>query len=451
MRIFIVVLAFTLAQNAFARQAAEPVAYELDVTFFPEESRMQGRATVTFDAVAEDERTFYLHGELRVDSLSTGAFGQRKVRYDYSYSMLATQVTVTGHTSPTLTVYYSGYFHPSKARSASDYMHIGSRGVFLRSYGYSLWFPVFLEDHDDAPRVTFTHVTLRTPQDFTTVFVGERLSDTVQDGMRVSEWRAEDVSLFDAQCTASRFTVVQQGSYFIYALPDGLEAAPKVARFAEHLIELMRTYYRSNVVSGQVHIAEMPRYGDISSGNVVGLSAQTWHEFEASEYAQRTLAHEFVHPFVSVATAPGDPIRALVIEGFPSYFHLPVMAEVLGEAYYEAYLNRVQRIYQEKRATGKGRRGGTLPPEKPLTSLTDGDIGVYKDRFVLSDRALLFFDYLRRGMGREAFFRFAQELFSLQRLDMALFERVVLAHLPKTSEDIRVWLETSEYPERFKR
>jgi hypothetical protein len=54
--------------------------------------------------------------------------------------------------------------------------------------------------------------------------------------------------------------------------------------------------------------------------------------------------------------------------------------------------------------SGTDRRDRRLPAEKPLLELTPGDLSRYKDRFVLADRALLFFDYLRSRMGKAAFF-----------------------------------------------
>ena len=45
--------------------------YELDVRFFPDEARMEGRSVIGFETATKPEpkTTFYLHGELHVDSL----------------------------------------------------------------------------------------------------------------------------------------------------------------------------------------------------------------------------------------------------------------------------------------------------------------------------------------------------------------------------------------------
>ena len=97
-------------------------------------------------------------------------------------------------------------------------MRIDGDGVLFRAYGYSLWFPIFLGDRETSYSVSFPKVTLRTPADFRAVFVGHRVRDYIEGEERVSEWSAEDVDLFDAQCSARRFDVTSRGSYHAYHL-----------------------------------------------------------------------------------------------------------------------------------------------------------------------------------------------------------------------------------------
>ena len=436
-------------------------SYALDVSFFPAESRLEAEADISFNPLPDSlsALVFYLHGELRVDSIGTdGAalpFSQQKVFYPFDYSMVATRVTVElpDAFEGRLFVAYRGFFHPSQARSASDYMRIDADGVYLRSYGYSLWFPVFLEAGAADPQVSFSQVTLRTPRAYTAVFVGERLSESVSGETRISQWRAPDLPLFAAQCTAHRFSVHQEDNYFIYAWPDepSRRMAPQVADFSRQFNTLLRTHYRSDAKTDQVHIVQMPRFGDISSANLVGMAVDTWHGFEQEAFAKQTLAHEFVHPFVSVPVPPEAPLYAFVIEGFPSYFHWPLLAELMGEPYYDQKMDRVQQQYLERKRTGKGWRGSPLPPEKPLTALTDDEIGLYKDVFLLNDRAVLFFDYLRRKMGKDKFLDFANTLVNRDHLDQASFQQAILAYLPGSAEALRLWLNTTAYPDHLRR
>ena len=103
----------------------------------------------------------------------------------------------------------------------------------------------------------------------------------------------------------------------------------------------------------------------------------------------------------------------------------------------------------KKKRTGKTSRGTSLPPEKPLTAIGADEIGRYKDMFVLSDRALLMMDDLRRRMGREDFDAFCRDIFNRHSLDLVGFREAVLTRLPGDAERLRVWLETNDYPEEL--
>lgn len=437
-------------------------SYELDVTLVPDQSRLEGLATVTLKhpGAAADLPAFFLHGELRVESVEGPAgdisFSEDRVLYRRDYSMVANRVTLDdgGRRLPErISIRYGGPFHPSRARSPSDYMRIDDTGAYLRSYGYSLWFPVFLEPSMDDPEVSFPRVIIRTPEDFIPVFVGERVREEVTHGQRSSEWRAMGVQLFDAQLTARPFEVQRFGGHFVYSIRNAADrqAGTEIGRLAAELVELFSAYYGAGRSGGHLHIAQMPEYGDISSGNVVGMSANTWREFATTDWALRTLAHEIVHPYVQVKTSPGSPLRALVIEGFPSYFHLPALATLRGQEFYDNHLDRVQASYLQKRATGKDGRGRPLPPEKPLLEIGEEEIRVYKDRFVLADRVLLFLDHLRRSMGPERFLEFARDLFGSGELRLEELYATIESHLPGGREMARLWLETSDYPESLQR
>jgi len=194
---------------------------------------------------------------------------------------------------------------------------------------------------------------------------------------------------------------------------------------------------------------EMPRYGDISSGNVTGITADTWHAFETDVRRKRYLGHELVHPFVKVPVDRADPLWCLAIEGFPSYFHLPILAELLGDEWYNDFLKGIEKSYLDKKQTGKNWRGNPLPPEKPLLQIGADEFSSYKDEFVLSDRALLFFNYLYRKNGREKFLQFASDLFNRPRLDAASFRDIIHQNCDISEDDLTLWLNSSDYPARF--
>ena len=444
--------------------AADPIkvkTYDLDVEFFPDRHFMSASATIHFrdTSVPPDTLAFFLHGELRVDSLSVGkralAAHQSSEFYYYDYSLIARRVEldVSGCSlGEGLTVWYSGYFHPSRARAPSDYMRIDGDGVFLRSYGYSVWFPVFLEQSRDSYAVSFSRARIRTPAEFVSVFVGDRTAASSEAGTRITEWRVEDVDLADVQCTARRFSVESEGDFHVYYLaePESRDRARRILEFTRRLTGFYRAHYRETAVPGELHIMQMPQYGDISCDNVAGISADAWMSFEQETYPQITLAHELVHPFVQAPVEMADPIYALVTEGFPGYFHLLALRESLGEEFFGEFLQSREAGYVRGRETGRDRRSRLLPAERPIYEITPAEIGTYKDCFVLSDRAPLFLDYLRRRMGEEKFFEFAEELVRFDSLDRAAFENTVEKYLPGSGGDVRLWLETTEFPERFR-
>jgi hypothetical protein len=442
-----------LAPAGHGSADVQVTAYELDVRFEPADGTLRGRALVLIDpdVVDGDRLTFHLHGELEVERVLVDGHPvtttSEPVFYDSDYSLVATRVTfpLEGRdVGAGVEVTYAGPFHASRARSPSDYMRIDADGVHLRSFGYSLWFPVFLGAEADSHAVSFLSVRLDVPAEFVPVFTGTFLEETVAGGRRVSEWEAE-CDLFDAQCTARRFTVTEEEGTFVYALEDAASRAvvPTILGFAGRFTELCRASYGPGAGATQTHVLQMTAFGDIASGNAIGISEGGWRGF-ASGGARTTLAHELVHAFVSVPVKRADPLYALVVEGFPSYFHLPVLDALGDEGLLERALARTEREYLARRSSGRPL------PEVPLTAIGADDVGTYKDRFVLNDRAPLFCHWLGRRMGSEGFGAFLRALFALDELDRAAFEALVEEHLPGSRDDVALWLDTTEFPERFR-
>jgi len=139
-----------------------------------------------------------------------------------------------------------------------------------------------------------------------------------------------------------------------------------------------------------------------------------------STEALALLAHELVHGFVIPAVAPDDPAAALLLEGFPSYYHSLAIEEVLDGGFYARFIRKAWRDYRERRETCEA---GTpdLPPEKPLLELSDRDIGPYKDVFLLDDRFVVLLDRLRSMIGPEAFLRGTRTFLDRHRAAPARF------------------------------
>jgi hypothetical protein len=232
--------------------------------------------------------------------------------------------------------------------------------------------------------------------------------------------------------------------------PSSAAAAKGLADLAGKLEERYRRWYRAGVPAQRIHLLEMPEFGDISSGNVIGLAGRRWKEGAADPAAKDTLAHELVHAFVETATPRGDRLYCLAQEGFPSYFHLPALADLEGEAGYLATLRKAEHSYLKARSSGKTPRGEALPAEPPLLALTAEDLPTYKDGYVLRDRARLFLHWLRSRIGPQRFPAFTRSLFAAPGLTEAGFRRIVGEFLPGAAEDLRVWLETTDYPDAFR-
>jgi hypothetical protein len=432
-------------------------AYTIDATFAPAEGTIQASAEIDFALPTRGPVAYYFHGELRTVSIRAGGeeieFTEEAVVYSRDYSLIARRVSFElPKATGTITVEWKGHFNPSKARSPSDYMRIGSDAVLLRALGYSPWFPIFLTPDEDGDPVAFRRVTIRTPKELTSVFTGELVSRSEEADSQVSVWKGEGIDLFAAQMTARPFVVHRDGDFFAYSMGDARSraAAEAILAFIRTLDGDYRRRFRADAVAGQIHVMQMPRYGDISSGNVVGLTDGIWFNLPTDANARRGLAHELVHPFVTPAVPRMDPLYAMVVEGFPSYFHLPVLAD-LGALDYDAYMDWTESSYLEKRATGKGWRGRPLPEHKPISAIKPEEIGFYKDVFLLDDRALLLLDYLRRAMGTETFDRFTADLTRQPELGMARLAETVERFLPGGSADATLWLTTTEFPERFRR
>lgn len=435
-------------------------SYALDIEFNPQESFMLGQATVTFtEMLKSGTKTFYLHGELDVKSISVNGkdleFETGQVFYDSSYALVADRVSFKldfDVQNAELVVSYQGYFHPSAARSPSDYMRIDDEGVFLRSYYYSLWFPVFLDDGDDVYKTDFPSVRFKIPRQYQLVFIGEKISEKIIEENVITEWTVHNVKLSDLQITAQKYEILRSGHIDIYHYQgdESIQAAEAVADFTAQLLGYYSKHYRQNAGIGSLNLLEMPEYGDISSHNMVGVSSETFRSFDTAIYAKRTIAHELVHPFVSVQVSRADPLWALAIEGFPSYFHLPALRQVYGEDFYDEFMLKVERYYLKNKGAEKDRWDNTRPPEVPLMKIAADNMSDYKDDYILWGRTKLFFNYLLKEMGDEIFAAFAGELFKQNELNEAEFVALCNRHLPEKQTQINTWLYSNDYPEEFR-
>lgn len=432
----------------------------LDVELDPAQNSLSAVATIRFSPeLAASASVFYLHGELVVDAVTLNGqpvpFRSKSVLYESDYSMVARKITIDKGNLPAdavLSVTYSGHFSPSSARSPSDYMKIGPEGVFLRAYRYSLWFPVFLESGRDSYLVDFEMVKFRIPDDYTLVFVGEKLNEETANGFTTSTWTVNDAPIHDLQITARKFQVLTRGNVAVYHLDAeaSRSAADSIADLSTELLRYYAANYRDNSNISSVNVLEMPQYGDISAGNMIGISSETFRAFREEDYPKRTIAHELVHPFVAVPVKRADAVYSLAVEGFPSYFHLLALSEIDGSDAYDDFLRRVEHWYVQNKGASEDQRGNTHPPEIPLLEISAEQLSEYKDGYILWGRSKLFFNYLLRHMGGKDFARFAKTLFSRDSLTEESFVALCNQFLPGQEDQVHDWLYTNAYPENFR-
>lgn len=461
----IVVLTFSLCPIAISQSVSE---LKISLEFFPDDAQMygfrvssesffRGNSRVVFSEVNDDTLTFYLHGELKIDSIisrgKTLDYGSQKIFYpnDYSNVGLKTKVPTSQlEGGKELSIYYSGFFSSSRARSLSDYMRISERdGIFLRGYYYSLWFPVFLKPEQEEYPINITELKIKAPKNITAISVGERLDVNIKGDQEEVVWSPGRVLPSDLQITGRPYKKFKSQNVFVYYVGES-DKGRKIASFVESLNNVFKSYFLDAQTSDTLFILELPEYGNISSLNVIGISEDVYENFESDLYSRRTIAHELVHPYVQMQISSTNEFYALVIEGFANFFHLYAMQKIDDESLdLYLFMKKVERTYLQMKETGKDWRGNPLPNEIPILKIEADEIGVYKDRFILSDRVRLFLYTLLVKMGEEKFDLFIKDLFSSSYLDYRSFESLVVNYLPGYENELDIWLNSIDYPDEF--
>lgn len=444
--------------------------YDISASFFPDdasmygipvspESFMRGETRVAVTAGDADSLVFWLHGELRTDSVmidgKVAAIAQEKELYSRDYCNVATRTVISGlpsWESFSLKICYSGFINPSRVRSLSDYMRINvNEGVFLRSYGYSLWFPVFIDDSGDRSVCDFRSVTVDLPEEFRAVVTGDVVREYVDNGRFVSVWQPGVTDIFEIQCTAAPFRVEERNGIRVY-FTGSEAAASEVLNYVADLRDFCHKHLRPYADDRIFHIMEMPEYGNISSGNVIGLDYESFQSFPGMTWPKSIIAHELVHPYVQLPLDEDNPFYAIFTEGMPSFFQVYLLDGTLPPDQYnrEELIRRVERSYLRRRESGLDSRGNTLPQEKALLDIGAQEIGMYKDTFILNDRMWLFMYDLWSRMGDEDFSRFCRELFTLEDIDYSTFDSLIAGYLPGYSERLHDWIRTTLYTDDMK-
>lgn len=465
------ILFMVLCFVAISIKAQKIKSYEINAEFFPDDAKfygnevspdnfMRGNSIVEFTENQNREVTFYLHGEFKIDSILRNGekikYNSQKVFYDYCNTNIALKVTTDNLVlCNKLHVFYSGFYNHSQVSSISNYMRINKHeGVFLRAYGYSLWFPIFIGPQEDSYETEFNKVTVKLPARFKALVKGELVSESVKHDIYTAVWKPGLTDLYDLQCSAAEYEVLTKNNIFVYHKKNdnSKSSAKEILDFAIKL----KALYSKNLIqidnSLPLYINEMPQYGDISSANVIGIQESGFNNFEKELYSQSTMAHELIHQYVQLPVSIDNEFFALVIEGFPSFFQKWAMDRVVSHDIYSLnnVMKNTENRYLHYRKTGMTYRGNQLPIEKAVLDIKANEIGKYKDKFVLSDRVHLFIYDLWMKIGDEKFDDFLDELFSFKSIDYQKFESLILEYLPGYKENLSIWLRTTDYPESFK-
>jgi hypothetical protein len=459
--------AFLILQYSANAAENNPVAkgYTMEISIIPSNSYLEGRVVVDLSGYKGGDIIYYLHGEMWTDSVMFHgqrlSLKQSKVFYDSDYSLIANRAVVKPNDEfktlsgedLTLEIYYSGYFHPSMSRSPSDYMRITGDGAFLRAFGYSLWFPVFLEANGESYKPDFKKIVVTTPSNFSTILSGKMESEVIEGDKKVTTWKPGMFDLIDMQLTSAPYARISRDNVFVYYMdtPESKAASESVLDFGIMLTNFYENNIRKMSPGNPLYIMELPKFGDISSGNVTGIQKKRWDNFHNELGTKVTLAHELVHQYVHVPVRWSDPMIAIVIEGFPNYYDILAARELMDSTYYSKLLKRLEVNYISARETGLNAMWhNKVPEEKPLTEITFDEIGAYKDNFVLNDRIVLFMNYLLVNMGEKQFLRFTKEFFGNGEVTYEGFKSLINKYMPGKENEVKVWLETTDFPERFR-
>jgi aminopeptidase N len=368
---------------------------------------------------AKDGFTFYLHPELVLREIRDGAgtplTHEASIKaYDLAYTgdIVAHTIEFPDPIKPgetrTLTAAYDGRFSPSDARGPSDYMRIDEQGVYLRGTGYSIWFPV-QEAWDWNAAATF-EVVLDVPSAWRPLAFGDLISEEVRGDRNVSHWSTGSPwPLLFCHLAATEWDVIEGTTLRVYhrRTEESRDAAIEYADVGERLLQFYHTNYGDRVETGHFFLAELCPFGGISAGNVIGLPTNRFADVIEPSRSAATwtlLAHELVHAFAIPAVVNDGPAAALLIEGFPSYYHALALQAVLGNETYVGFVRAAWKEYHDRREAAES-SASDLPPEVPLLELADRDIPYYKDVFLLDDRFVVLLDRLRNMIGPEIFLR----------------------------------------------
>ena len=432
------------------------LSYDMVITLSDPRFPLSATAGLELQNVSEEalsQVTLYLHPELRVERVldmngNTCRAEQILVDAAYSYTgtisrlkvVLADPVPSQGTTQ--IEVQYAGGFSPSFARGPSDYMRIDASGAFLRGAGYSYWFPAASCGPEGIDDAACFHICLNAPAKWKPLLFADLIQETTQDGRALSVWQTpEPWPLLFSHLAAADWIIVESEGVRVYCYSDSesRRAGEAYAGLISQLMPIFDQHFGEGLAQLPVLLGQMCEYGGIACGNVVGLPADRFVEVLHARHHEEILtllAHELVHRYVIPMIDPSARGAALLLEAFPSYFHSIGLESVLGAGFRERFLLDAWDSYD----AGYPSRDEASAPhdlrDMPLLDLTLDDIPRYKDTFLLSDKAILVLDQIRRLLGDAVFLGGVGEFLANHRRRPATFEAFVSALESRGATDL---------------
>jgi hypothetical protein len=418
-----------------ALAALDAESFDLHLRLFTPEHDVEGRARVTVRNTgpgALSELRFFLHPELRLRSVtdSTGrdlTFAIELIAAPFSITLSAFQVTVSRQLEPgaaaTLEFAYDGWLNPSGIRAARDesysdsFLGVRADVAFLRSVGYTFWFPSPHADYAGLNDLADYRLELDIPDRFRPIAFGVLLSEQTADGRNVSVWQTRRPINLLAPCIfLDKWVVTETGTLRLcyHGDPQSKEAARAYAKVAEPLLAFFRGHYSAGLAIPDAPMAfaelNIPM-GAYAAPGVVGLSRDGFLEIltadQETQYGLFSwLGHEMVHEYVLTPTDLAAKGQAIIQDGFALYCHLPGLWRVLGEEFEQWDLRRRWRSYEEGLDTGR-LSGTPVPPHVPLAEITlEQYYAGYKDFWLTDDKLQIILHRLQRHVvGDKAFLR----------------------------------------------
>jgi len=105
----------------------------------------------------------------------------------------------------------------------------------------------------------------------------------------------------------------------------------------------------------------------------------------------------------------------------------------------------IEKSYLYKKKNKQTQRGWKIPAEKPILEINAHEISNYKDVFILSDRVILFFNFLRQSMGKDQFYIFAKRLFEQKPDTTQKLIKIITSFIPSKTQVLKTWLLTNDY------